>query len=125
MVDADTTRVPQQRVDERAERLVGLVRELVGPPRRLRPVLAELVELVGRCARGDAECQHVLQRPRVGSVRVDPHREVVHDPQPHARSHRRRLRRGQLIVELPLQPPMKVDVVGVSVGEFGDAGLAG
>ena len=51
----------------------GCVAELVepvGPPRRLRPVLAELVELVGRCARGDAERQHVLQRPGVGAVGV-------------------------------------------------------
>ena len=33
---------------------------------------------------------------------------------------RRRLRRGQLVVELPLQPPVKIDGVGVLGGELGD-----
>ena len=69
---ADPARVPQHARDQVAERLVARLGELVGPPRRLRPVLAELVELVRRCARGDAEREHVLQRPRVGAVGSTP-----------------------------------------------------
>ena len=88
---------------------VALLDELVGPPRRLRPVLAQLVELVRRCARGDAERQHVLHRPGVGAVRVHPDGEVVHDAQRHAGADGRRLRRRQLVVELPLQPAVEID----------------
>ncbi len=101
---------------------VALLDELVGTPRRLRPVLPELVELVRRCARGDAEREHILQRPGVGPVRVDPDGEVVHDAELHARPHGRRLRRGQLVVELPLQPAVEIDGVGVLGGELGDRG---
>ena len=86
----------------------------------LRPVLPELVELVRRRARGDAEREHILQRPGVGPVRIHPDGEVVHDAELHARPHGRRLRRGQLIVELPLQPAVKIDGVGVLGGEVGD-----
>ena len=97
-----------------------MVHQLIGPPRRLRPVLAELVELVGRCARGDAERQHVLQRPRVSAVGIDADREIVHDAEFHARLDGRGLRGGELVVELPLQPAVKVDGLGVLGGEIGD-----
>ena len=98
---------------------------MVGTPRRLRPVLAELVELIRRRSRGDTEREDVLHRPCVGSVRVNPDREIVHDPEFHARSHSRRLRGGQLIVELPPQPPVKVDGLGVLGGKRGDRGACG
>ena len=120
VVDADTARVPQHGVDQRPERFVALLDELVGSPGRLRPVLAELVELVRGRARGDAEREHILQRPCVGAVRVHPDGEVVHDAELHARPDGRRLRRGQLVIELPLQPAVKIDDVGVLFGEGGD-----
>ena len=106
--------------DHGPERFVALLDELVGSPGWLRPVLPELVELVRRRTRGDAEREHILQRPGVGPVRIGPDGEVVHDAQRHSRPHRRRLRRGQLIVELPLQPAVKIDGVRVFGGEVGD-----
>jgi len=92
---------------------------LIGAPRRLRPVLAELVELVGRSTRRDAERQRILQRPRVCAVGIHADREIVHDPELHARLDGRGLRGGDLVVELPLQPAVKVDGVGVFGGELG------
>ena len=122
MVDANAARVPQDRVDHRPERFIALADELVGTPRRLRPVLTELVELVGRCARGDAEREHILHRPRVGAVRVNADGEIVHDAELHACPQGGRLRGRQLIVELPLQPPVEVDRLGVLGREPGDRG---
>ena len=117
--------VPQDRVDHGPEWFIAPMDELVGTPRRLRPVLAELVELIRRRARGDAQREDVLHRPCIGSVRVDPHGEIVHDAELHARPHGGRLRGGQLVVELPLQPPVKIDGVGVLGGERGDRWACG
>ena len=100
--------MPQHGADEGAERFVGRLGEAVGPPRWLRPVLPELVELVRRGARGDTERENILQRPRVGAVGIHADREVVHDAQLHARLHGSGLRDGQLLVDQPLQPAVEV-----------------
>ncbi len=120
VVDPDATRVPQHRVDHGAERLVARLDQPIGAPRWLRPVLAELVELVGRRPHRHPEGQHVLKRPRVRAVRVDADREVVHDAEGHARLQSGGLNAGQLVVQLPLQPPVEVDGRGVLGGERGD-----
>ena len=74
--------------DQGPEGLVAKLFESVGPPRRLGPVLAELVELVGRGSGGDAECQHILQGPGVGPGRMHPDGQVGHHPQGHAGAQR-------------------------------------
>ena len=51
--------------------------------------------------------------------------EVVHDPQRHSRRHRLRLRGGELLVELPLQPAMEIDRRSMLGDELGDAVSAG
>ena len=96
---------------------VLLLFQPVRPPRRLRPVLAELIELVRRRARGHAQRQHVLQGPGVGAVRMHADGQVVHDADRHSGPDRLRLRRGELLVELPLQPAVEVDGVGMLFGE--------
>ncbi len=94
--------------------------ELIGPPRRLGPVLPELVVLIRWRAGADPERQHILQRPRVGAVGVHPDRQVVHDAQRHPGLHRGGLRRGQLVIEQPLQPAVEVDGLRVRGGERRD-----
>ena len=125
MVDADPAGMPQHSPDQRAKRSVFLLVQPVRPPRRLRPVLAELIELVRRRARGHAQRQHILQRPRVGAVRMHADGQVVHDAQRHPGPDRLRLRRGELLVELPLQPAVEIDRVRMLFGEAGDAGAVG
>ncbi len=99
------------------KRLVGQFDQLIGAPRRLRPVLPQLVELVGWGTGADAERQNVLQCPRVRTVGVDAHGKVVDDAEGHPRLDGRDLSSGQLVVELPLQPAMEVDQIGVLGGE--------
>src|SRR6202030_1111964 len=72
------------------------LRQRVRPPRRLRPVLALLVERVRRRARADAESNNVLERPRVGAVRV---REILRPMMPVATVHLRERAPGGEVVE--------------------------
>ncbi|CKU41133.1 Uncharacterised protein [Mycobacterium tuberculosis] len=120
MVDAYRTGVPQRGLDQRAKRSVLLLSEPVRPPRWLRPVLAELVELIRRRTCGHTLGQHVLQSPGVGPVGVHANGEVCHDAQRHAGPERLRLRTGELLVQLPLQPAVEIDGIGVFVDEIGD-----
>ena len=84
MVDAQSAGVAQDALHERPVRRVAQLAQPVGAPRRQPPVLALLVERVGRGAHGGAERERVLQRPGVGPAGVDPDGEVVHDPDRHA-----------------------------------------
>ena len=51
--------------------------------------------------------------------------EVVHDPQRHPRRNRLRLRGGELLVELPLQPTVEIHGLRVVGDELGDTVGAG
>ena len=73
-------------------------------PGRLRPVLAPLVELVGRGADADLRHQDVRVGPGVRATRVRAHREVGDHPDPHAGRPSRRLGCRALLVGDPLQP---------------------
>ena len=111
----------QHSPDQRAKGSILLLIEPVWPPRRLRPVLAELIELVRRRTRGHAQRQHILQGPGVGAIGVHTDGQVFHDAQRHSGPCCLRLRRGELLVELPLQPAMEIDCVGMLFDESGDA----
>ena len=119
-----STRMPPESRSTRAHHVAeGRVAELgepVGPPRRLAPVLAELVELVRAAPHGDPAGEGVPQAPRVGAVRVHAHGEVVDDAEGHPRGRRLLLDRGELLLEQPLQPRVEVDVVGVPLAERRD-----
>ena len=117
MVDPDAARVPEHGADEVAERLVAELGEPVRPPRRLAPVLAELVVGVRRRADLDALRVDVLQPPRVGAARVHPHGEVVHDAEAHPGALGLGLRLLELLVEHPLQPALEVHPVRVVARE--------
>ena len=119
VVDAHPTRVPQHRGHQRTERLVGRLRQPVGPPWRLRPVLTELIELVGWGTRRHSERQHVLQRPGVSAVGIDADGEVGHDAQRHPRLHGRALRGAELLVDDELQPAVEVHLRLMLHGEAG------
>ncbi len=117
--------MPQHRLDQCAKRAVLQFVEPVGPPRRLRPVLAQLVELIRRRAGGHAQRQRVLQGPRVGTGGMHADGQVMHDAQRHAGPRGLRLRRGELFIELPLQPAVKIDGGRVLGGEGGNARAVG
>ncbi len=125
VVDAYAAGMPQHSPDQRAKRPVFLLFQPVRPPRRLRPVLAELIELVRRRTRGHAQRQHILQRPRVGAVRMHADGQVVHDAQRHPGADRLRLRRSELLVQLPLQPAVEIDSVRILFGEPADTDAVG
>ena len=72
VVDPDTAGMAQHGAQHVAVRRVADLGQPVRPPRRLRPVLALLVERVGRRADRDAAGHHVLQRPGVGAVADGP-----------------------------------------------------
>src|SRR5579875_3336382 len=65
------------RSDQVGQRPALLGREPAGMPRRQRPVLAALVELVRRGADADAGDDHVLAGPGVGAAGVRAHGEVA------------------------------------------------
>jgi len=115
VVDPHRAGVAQDRAHQVAQGGVAQAREGVGTPRRLRPVLALLVEPVRRRADRHALGKHVRHGPDVGSVRVHAHREVVHDADPHTGSPRRSLGALELLVHDPLQPAVEVH----ALGEFG------
>ena len=117
VVDPHAACVPEHGADEVAEGLVAELGEPVGPPRRLAPVLAELVVVVRRGADLDALRVDVLQPPRVGAARVHPHGEVVHDTEAHPGALGLGLRLLELLVEHPLQPALEVHPVHVVARE--------
>ena len=125
VVDAYGARMAQHSPDQCTKRSVFLLLQPVRPPRRLRPVLAELIEFIGWRTRGHAQRQRILQGPRVGPIRMHADGQVMHDPQRHSRPHRLRLGRGELFVQLPLQPAMKINSVRIFLGETANTGTGG
>ena len=117
VVDTESARTAQRRLDHPTERLVRRLGEPVGPPRRLRPVLAVLVVGVGWRADVDARGVGLLQHPGVGALRVHSHGQVGHHAQPHAGPAQAELGVRQLLVDHPLQPLLEVDLVGVGPTE--------
>ena len=113
VVDPDAPRVPEHGAQHVAVGHEGGIRERIGQPRRLRPVLAELVVHIGRAADGDSGCKHILQPPRIGAVAGDADGEVVDDPRTHADIHGRLLRLLHLLVQDPLHPQVTLDAIGV------------
>ena len=104
MVHPDSTRVAQHGAQKIAPRPVAGFRQLLRVPRRLRPVLALLRVLVRRRPHRGVGHQHLVQRRCVGATRVDAHRQVRHDAQPHPGRHRALLRHAALLVGDELQP---------------------
>ena len=125
VVHAQRTGVAQHRAHHVAQRRVGGLRQVGGAPRRLGPVLAELVVHVRRGADLDARGEGVRVAPHVGPVGVDADGQVVHDPQAHARGPGLGLRTAQLLVDDPLQPRVEVDALGQGAGLVGDEGARG
>ena len=120
VVDPQPAGVPQDAAHDVAERRVAGLREPVGPPRRQPPVLALLVERVGRRADGRPEREGVLQGPGVGAARVDPDGEVVDDADRHAAAET-----GELLVDEQLHPAPEGDALGVLLAGRGDARAVG
>ncbi len=113
VVDADPAGMAQHGREDVAHRAIGQLGEAIRPPRRLGPILAGLVEGVGGSAHRDARSEDVLQPPAVGAVRMDADGKIVHDAEHHPGPYGCPLRAGQLLVQRPLQPLVKVHQVGV------------
>ena len=122
VVDAEAAGMGEHRAQHVAVRHEGRLGEGVRAPRRLAPVLPHLVVHVRRGADADAGSEHVLQRPGVRALGVDPDGEVVHDADRHAGRASRALRHGHLLVDEPLHPHVEVDEGGVLLAERRDGG---
>ena len=120
VVHAQCAGVTQDRAHHVTQRGVGAARQVLGVPRRLGPVLALLVVHVRRSPHGDSGGEGLRVGPHVSSLRVDSHREVIHDAQGHPRSQSLGLGTGQLLVDDPLQPGEEVDALGQLVRLVGD-----
>src|SRR5215207_2350056 len=112
--------MPQNRPDHLAKWSICVLGEPVGPPGRLRPVLAVLVVRVGRRPNADSAGIDVLQAPDIGTARMDTDGQVVHDPQAYPSSAAGLLSRGELLIQLPLQPAFEVDLTGMVYAELLD-----
>ena len=115
VVDPQTPGVPQGASYDVAQRVVAELGEAVRAPGRQPPVLALLVEQVGRGADRGRQRERVLQRPRVRATGVDPHREVVDHPDGHGVAET-----GQLLVHQQLHPAPEGDPVGQLDGGLRD-----
>ena len=122
---ADAARVPQHRVDQRTERLVAVFDELVGPPGGCDQSWPSWLNSSGGAPAvtpsASTSCSAHASAP-FGST---PTARSCMMPSAMPARTARRLRRGQLLVELPLQPAVKIDGVGVLGGEVGDRGASG
>ena len=99
----------QHRAQHVAPRHVRRLRQLVRVPRRLRPVLAALVEPVRRGAHRRVGGHPLGEIAGVGTSRVHADGEVGHDADAHAGIGRGALGVAELFVEDPLQPAVEVD----------------
>ena len=122
VVHAQRTSVTQHRAHHVTQRGVGRTGEVLGVPRRLRPVLALLVVHVRRCAHRDAGGEGLRVGPHVRTLRVHAHGEVVHDAERHSRGQGLGLCARQLLIDDPLQPGEEVDALGQQVSLIGHVG---
>ena len=125
VVHPQGARVAQHRAHHVPQGPVGAGGQVDGVPRRLRPVLAELVVHVRGRADLDAAGEGLRVAPHVGPAGVDAHREVVHDAQGHPRGLGLGLGAAELLVDDPLEPGEEVDPVGQDAGLVGHVGGAG
>ena len=112
--------VAAARRDQLGQRSARLGGEPPRVPRRQRPILTSLVELVRRRAHADAGHDDILAGPGVGAAGMRADREIGDHADAHAGPPGRPLRRGQLFRRQPLQPGMKLDRVGELLPELGD-----
>lgn len=96
--------VAEQGLQEHAEGGVARLGEPVRAPGRQPPVLAAGVEGVRWCAYRHPGREVPLLRPGVRALRVHADRQIVHDPDRHARLPRGALRGGELGVGEPGEP---------------------
>ncbi len=108
VIDAQAAAMPQRGGEQLGHRLVVVRRQQARVPRRLSPVLSELVEAVRRGAHAEVLDEQARKRPGVGTARMHADSQVVDDAVGHPRCCRRVLGCGELLVRLPLQPGMEL-----------------
>ena len=116
VVDAHAAGVTEQRAEHVSIRRISQLGKGIRAPRRLVPVLPELVELIRRGTHRDRSGKRVTERPGVRTVGVHTDSEVVHHAETHPGGQRLVLGHGQLVAELPLQPAVEVHLVGPAAG---------
>ncbi len=94
MVNPQAARMPEASPQQLGQRLPLPAHQLERAERRLRPVLAALIEPVRRGAHAHAGHQQVLAGPGIGTARMDPDGEIGDHPDRHACRQRRPLRVG-------------------------------
>ena len=104
VIDPQPAGVAYARADRLDERLVSGLAEPARYERWKSPVLPSGVELVGRGADADALREHVLERPAVRAVGVEPDRQILH----HGHGARGG---GELPVYLELHPLVETDAI--------------
>ena len=104
MVDTQRTAHFRGRRYRASQGLVGLLFQAIWAPRGLCPVLSQLVIHIGGCSHRDPLRINFRVTPVVGAQLVYPHRQIVHDPDLHARIQSHLLSLAQLPVAKPLQP---------------------
>ena len=104
VVHPEAARVPQRRPEQVQQRAVADFRQPPRIPRRLPPVLAELVEPVRRRPHADPVNDLVPVGPRVRAAGVRADGQVMDEADGHSGRPRGLLRRCQLLVGEPLQP---------------------
>ncbi|MPN05611.1 hypothetical protein SDC9_152862 [bioreactor metagenome] len=118
VVDPHAARMAEGGLQHAAERAVSGIGEPVGPPRRLSPVLSELVIAVRRRADADVLGVDVAHHPGVGRGAAHSDREIGHDADRHARVLCSLLGVAELVPGDPLQPLVEGDLVKVVVVQF-------
>lgn len=112
MIDPQPARVPQRRPQQLGEWLRLRAGQAPGVERQLGPVLAALVEPVGRGADADAVHEQILLRPGIGTARIHADREVRDQPDRHSGRQGGLLDGRELRVGEPLKPRVKIRLPG-------------
>ena len=84
MINTQAAGMPQDRGNHLAKWSVRGGGEAIGPPWRLIPRLALLVERIWRAANRDVLCLTVLQAPGIHATRTHANRQIMHHPKRHA-----------------------------------------
>ena len=112
VVDAQRPGAAHRRRDQVGERLETPLRQPLRMPRLRSPVLAALIEFIGRCAGGDAGDEQILVGPGVRAAGVRADGQVLDHSDVHACGPGRVLRRGELAAGEPLQPGVETRLPG-------------
>ncbi len=116
MIHAHAARVPERGAEELSERRCPRRGYALRMPRRLRPVLASLVEAVRGSADRHAAHQQVLVRPGVRSAGMHADGQVPDHADAHSCGAGRPLRLGELLVEQPLDPRVEAGPIAERPG---------